>query len=130
MPQETRAALLKMVRDVVTFIDAKRTLESIDDYLFTVESMIDNHPTMKLEEFHLVFIGMKQGEYGHFYERLKTPQILECCCKYEALRAEILERLNRAPVTRGLRDDQSVIPHEIEKLTDVIRRRSNVYKNK
>lgn len=119
-----------MVTDLVKFVDAKRTIESIDDYLFTVESMIENHPSMTLEEFHLVFIGMKQGEYGQFYERLKTPQILECCRKYEGLRADILERLNRPPITRGLQDGQTVVTHEIEKLTDVMRRRSNIYKKK
>lgn len=129
-PQQTRAALLKLVTDLVKFVDAKRTLESIDDYLFTVECIIESHPTMTLEEVKLVTQGIKKGQYGKMYERLKTQEILDACRKLESDRAEILERIHRGPITRGLREGQHITPKEPETLLDVMKKRNPLFKGK
>lgn len=122
-PEETRLAVVKAVKGVVDFIDAKKTLESPQDIILTAEHIIQSFPTLKLEELAYVCQGMCTGSYGKFYERLKTAEFSDCIQKHEATRAELLERLNRPPVTRGLRPGQKIIPKEPETLSEVIARR-------
>ena len=73
-----------MIREVVDFVEAKRTLQSVQDYLLTAEAIIQNHPTCTLEEIKLVSQRMMLGQYGKFYERLKTGEFLDCLCKHGA----------------------------------------------
>ena len=129
-PEQTRAAVIRMVKDVVDFIEAKRTLTSLEDFMFTAEAIYKQHPTLKLEELAACCRDMKLGLFGKYYERLKTPEFLEALCKVEADRASILERTHREPPTRGLRPGQEVIAPEVKKLTDVMRERSNIYAKK
>ena len=124
-PEETRMAVIRMVKDVVDFIEAKRTLTSVEDITFTAEAIIQGHPTLKLEELALCCRDMKLGRFGKYYERLKTAEFTEALCQVETERVAILERNNLAPASRGLREGQHVVPHEPETLLDVIKRRSD-----
>ena len=118
-------AVIRMVKDVVDFIEAKRTLTSVEDITFTAEAIIQGHPTLKLEELALCCRDMKLGRFGKYYERLKTAEFTEALCQVETERVAILERNNLAPASRGLREGQHVVPHEPETLLDVIKRRSD-----
>ena len=117
-----------MVKDVVDFIEAKRTLTSVEDITFTAEAIIQGHQTLKLEELALCCRDMKTGRFGKYYERLKTSEFTDALCQVESERATILERNNLPPATRGLREGQQVIPHEPETLLEVIKRRSDWHK--
>lgn len=120
--------VIRMVKDVVDFIEAKRTLTSVEDITFTAEAIIQGHPTLKLEELAMCCRDMKMGRFGKYYERLKTAEFTDALCQVEGERAAILERNNQPPPTRGLREGQALIPHEPETLLDVIKRRSDWHK--
>ena len=127
-PEETRLAVVKAVKRVVDFVDAKKTLESTDDIILAAEHIIQSFPTLKLEELALVCQRMCTGDYGKFYERLKVSEFSDCIKKHEATRADLLERLNRGEITRGLREGQEVKPHKPETLMEVMARRNPLYK--
>lgn len=129
-PEETRAALIRMVKDTVEFIDAKKTLTTVSDYILTTQTIEDEFPTLKLEELRIVCRDLKTGKHGKLYERLKTAEFVEAIRTFEGTRAEHLERIHtRHTVTRGLREGQTLIPHEPETLLDVIRRRNPLHNN-
>lgn len=94
-PRELKTFLVIELGKLVKFIDAKKTIETDEDLIFTVESIIQDFPALKLEEIVLVFAEIKQGKWGKLYERLKTPEIMEIFRQYEGQRAELLERLNK-----------------------------------
>lgn len=123
-PEQTRAAIITLIKSTVDFIDAKKTLRNVDDIILTAQAIEHDHPTLKLEELALVARDMKAGRFGKFYERLKTAEFLDCICQFEGQRAEHLERKHtRHGVTRGLREGQHIIPHEPETLAQVMARR-------
>lgn len=125
-PQQTRGALVNMIGDLCRFIDAKRTLTTDSDIAFTVETIIDKYPALKLEEFRLICDGLKRGEYGKFYERLKLAEIEEAIKQYEgSTKAEVLEKLHQhKEVMRGTQDGQKV-SYEPQSMADVQRLRWN-----
>lgn len=95
-PKEVRAYLLVELKKLVDFIDAKKTLKNEEELIFTVRTLIDEFPVMKVEEFKIVFDWIKQGKFGKLYERLKTAEIVDCIRKYEGEhRAQLLEDLHR-----------------------------------
>lgn len=94
-PRELKAFLVIELGKLVKFIDAKKTIETEEDLIFTVESIISDFPALKLEEIVIVFQEIKQGKWGKFYERLKTPEILEIFRTFEGQRGELLERLHK-----------------------------------
>ena len=48
---------------------------------------------MKLEEFKLIFQEIARGKHK-LYNKLKAPEIMEVCRKWESRRSELLERLH------------------------------------
>ena len=92
------------LKKLVDFVDAKKTLKNDEELIFTIESLVEEFPTMKLEEFALIFRRIKQGKFGKLYERLKLAEISECCKQYEAEeRSQILENMHKydqAPAQR------------------------------
>jgi len=94
-PKELKTFLVIELGKLIKFIDAKKTIETDEDLIFTIESIISDFPALKLEEIVIVFQEMKQGKWGKFYERLKTPEILDIFRTFEGQRAELLERINR-----------------------------------
>tara|TARA_R110000744_G_scaffold205030_10_gene323803 strand:- start:205 stop:603 length:399 start_codon:yes stop_codon:yes gene_type:complete len=73
-------------------IDANKTLKSDDEITFCCKSIIEDHPTITLQEVRLAFNMVRQGKFGKLYERLKTAEILDCLRKYESdVRTEAIE---------------------------------------
>jgi len=120
-----------MVGDLCKFIDAKRTLTTDEDLIFTVESILEGYPALKLEELRLIFEGMKKGNYGKFYERLKLAEIEEAIRKYEGTtKADVLEKIHQHKIiTRGV-DDVSKIKYEPQSMADLRRKKfKEIYGN-
>jgi predicted transcriptional regulator len=81
---------------LLEFVDANKTLSTAKEIEFTVTAIIEDYPAMSIEEVILVFSRIKKGEYGKYYERFKTPEILEAIRLYESEdRAEMLEKHNQ-----------------------------------
>lgn len=93
LPSQLRMYLYGEVTRLVKFIDAKKTLQTEDEIIFTVDALIQEFPVMKVEEWHHVFSAIKLGRYGKLYERLKTQEIIEVCKMYEGERAERIEAM-------------------------------------
>jgi superfamily II DNA or RNA helicase len=88
--------LIKELNDLLEFVDANKTLSTAEEVAFTVTAIIEDYPAMSIEEVILVFSRIKKGEYGKYYERFKTPEILEAIRLYESEdRAEMLEKHNQ-----------------------------------
>lgn len=122
-PEQTRAALLAMVADLCKFVDAKRTLTTDGELIFCVEAILDDYPALTIEEFKLICDGIKKGTNAKLYERLKVAEITQAIRDHESnVRAPILERMNRGPITRGV-DDVSRIKCEPQTMNDVLRKR-------
>lgn len=123
-PQETRLTLVGLIAGLCSFIDAKRTLTTDEEIIFTVEAIIENYPALTLEEFRLIVDGMKRGQYGKYYERLKLAEIEAAIQQYEGTtRAPLLEQIHvYKDITRGV-EDVSKIKHVSETMADLKRRR-------
>lgn len=118
-PEATRATLLAMIADLCRFVDAKRTLTTDGDLIFAVETILQDFPALTVQEFKLICDGIKQGRGAQLYERLKVAEIAEAIRQYEGgVRAEILERRNRAPVERGTDNPENIIfvPQSMQEL--------------
>ncbi len=113
MPEETRAAVISMIKKTVDFIDAKKTLQSFEDVALCAEMVFEVFPVLKLEEFKLICQRMMTGYYGKYYERLKIQEFRECIVKHEEERAPILERKHKQ-VTRGAEDPTNVPKYDAE----------------
>lgn len=78
---------------MVKEIDANKTLSSNEEIEFCCRSIIEEHPTLKLDEIYVAFNMIRQGKFGKLYERLKSAEILDCLRRYESdVRSPILER--------------------------------------
>lgn len=108
-PEETRRAVLTMVGRVCTYIEAKRSLKTAEDYALVSDALLAKHPTFTLEEFRLVFDRMMVGHYGDYYERLKAPEFLKCFSMHEEHRVAVVEEINRGPILRGT-DNPTNVP--------------------
>ena len=109
-PKQTKQILCALVMDLCQFVDAKRTLTTDDDIIYTVEAIIEGYPILTIEEFRLICDRMKRGQYGKFYERLKLAEIEEAIRHYEGnQRAKVLEDLHTyKSIDRGLKEGQKV----------------------
>lgn len=90
-PVNTKGVICALILEVVRFVDAKKTLQSSADIAFTADSIIEKFPTLKLEELKLCAVKMKRGDYGNYYERLKTTEFIEAIKHQEGERADYLE---------------------------------------
>jgi len=95
-PQATRAWFLAELGKLIKFVDATKTIQDDDEMKETARALMEEFPVFRLEEFKLVFEGIKRDKFGPMYGRLKLGEIMECCRKWEETRAErILERQHR-----------------------------------
>ena len=95
-PQRTRAWFLAELGKLIKFVDATKTIQDDDEMKETARALMEEFVCFKLEEFSLVFEGIKRNKFGPMYGRLKLGELLECCRKWEEQRAEkILERRHR-----------------------------------
>ena len=92
-PELCRGWIMAEVGRLCKDVDAKKTLSSDEELLFTCRAILSEHVTLKLEEISVCFDMIRMGKFGKLYERLKTAEILECLRRYEGeIRAEILEK--------------------------------------
>jgi len=95
-PQATRAWFLAELGKLIKFVDATKTIQDDDEMKETARALMEEFPVFRLEEFKLVFEGIKRDKFGPMYGRLKLGEIMQCCRKWEETRAErILERQHR-----------------------------------
>ena len=113
MPEETRAAVVSMIKTTVDSIDAKKTLSSFEDIALCAEMIFEIFPVLKLEELKLICQRMITGHYGKYYERLKIAEFRECITKHEEERAPILERQNEV-IYRGTDNPTNVPEYDAE----------------
>lgn len=83
-PKQTRAWILREVAQLCKDIDAKKTLSNDGQIVFTCNAIMDEHPTLKVEELHNAFNMVRKGQLIKIFERLKTAEILEALRVYEA----------------------------------------------
>jgi hypothetical protein len=113
MPEETRAAVVSMIKTTVDSIDAKKTLSSFEDIALCAEMIFEIFPVLKLEELKLICQRMITGHYGKYYERLKIAEFRECITKHEEERAPILERQHEV-IYRGTDNPSNVPEYDAE----------------
>jgi len=94
-PQQLRNYLYEQLKMLVDFIDAKKTLDD-KGIIFTVESLIEDFPIMKVEEWQIAFKEIAKGRYGKLYERFKTAEVIECVRQFESDRATIYEEQHKS----------------------------------
>lgn len=95
-PDRTRAWMVREVGRLIKFVDATKTISDHEELIETCRALIEEMPAMTLEEFALVFEGIKRDKFGPMYGRLKLGELLSCCRQWEGQRAEmILERDHR-----------------------------------
>ena len=126
MPEETRAAVISMIKKTVDFIDAKKTLHSFEDVALCAEMIFEVFPVLKLEELKLICQRMMTGYYGKYYERLKIQEFRECLIKHEEERAPILERMNKE-ITRGTDQPTNVPEYDAEAAKLAYRLKNNPF---
>ena len=124
-PQATRAWFLAELGKLIKFVDATKTIQDDDEMKETARALMEEFVAFKLEEFALVFEGIKRNKFGPMYGRLKLGELMECCRKWEENRAErILERKHRPerdPFQRhsGTREERKAILVTVEDLIDL-----------
>lgn len=96
-PEITRAAILRLIMDASEFIDAKKRLETISDYAFTADTLLDKFPSFTLEDFRICCDNVKAETH---YERLKAGEFAKVFAAYDerkseaaALRAQNIQRV-------------------------------------
>jgi len=93
MPAMVRGWLLAEVGSLCRDQDYNKTLKSDDEIKFCCKSIIEEHPTITLQEIRLAFNMIRQGKFGKLFERLKTAEILEVLRRYESeVRTEMMEQ--------------------------------------
>ena len=91
-PKLTFATMLALLMDAIEYLDFNKTITKEDDFIHAVRHLLDEFPTMKLEEWKVMFDRLKAGSYGKMYERLKLPELVEIFKQHEGERAEFMER--------------------------------------
>jgi hypothetical protein len=124
-PQAVRAWFLAELGKLIKFVDATKTIQDDEEMKETARALMEEFPAFKLEEFALVFEGIKRNKFGPMYGRLKLGELMECCRKWEETRAErILERKHRPehdPYRRhsGSEEPRKAILLTVEDLIDL-----------
>ena len=99
---ELRFFLLKEIDRACKMIAAKTTINSEEELQMCLESILEENPMIKVEEVRGVFNKMIKGNYGKYYERFKTAEILDCFNLYNGEeRAIALENINRGHMKRS-----------------------------
>ncbi len=94
-PAMVRGWIMAEVGRLIKELDTNKTIAGDEELIFCCNAIVEEHPTIKLEEIRACFNMIRRGKFGKLFERLKTPEILEFLCRYEGeVRAEIIERLH------------------------------------
>jgi len=93
-PEIVRGWIMAEVGRLIKDVDANKTISSDEELQFCCRSILDEHPTLKLEELRACFNMVRQGKFGKLFERLKSAEILEFLRQYEGeVRTEVMKRL-------------------------------------
>ena len=93
-PELIRGWIMSEVGRLIKDLDANKTISSDDEIQFCCRSIIEEHPTLKLEELRACFNMVRQGKFGKLFERLKTGEILDFLRRYEGeVRTEVMAKL-------------------------------------
>lgn len=85
-PEDTRAAIIDAVMKVSAYIDAKKTLTSIPEFIEVAEELMERFQNFTLEDFRLCLQRMKSGQY---YERLKMAEYVAAFQAYDLEKCEV-----------------------------------------
>ena len=85
-PEDTRAAIIDAVMKISAYIDAKKTLTSIPEFIEVAEELMDRFQNFTLEDFRLCLQRMKSGQY---YERLKMAEYVAAFQAYDLEKCEV-----------------------------------------
>lgn len=98
-PRQLMAWLQYEIIRTCQYLECKNTITNDNDALELADELIEQFPTMKAEEFAIVFKAIRMQKYGKYYERLKAGEFLECFRKHDTSeeRIRMFEEIN----TRG-----------------------------
>jgi len=93
MPDLCRGWIYSQVAQLCKDMDMTKTLNTDEQLQFTCRAILEEHPTLKLEELKACFDMIRMGKFGKLFERLKSAEILEFLRRYEGeVRSEVLEK--------------------------------------
>jgi len=92
-----KAYLLKELGLTLRLVDAGTTIQDAEELRYVLDALIEEFPAYTLEEFRLVFERIRRGKAGELYNRLKLPELIKICQRYEGERAAYLEGLHSRP---------------------------------
>lgn len=75
-------------------VDASTTIRDDSELVAVVDALIEEFPTMKIDEWECLFREIERGRFKLF-NRLKLPELMEAARQWETRRADILEREHR-----------------------------------
>lgn len=101
-------------------LDMKTTISTDEELIFCCNSILEEHPTIKLEEIRVCFNMLRRGKFGKMYERLKTSEILDCLRKYEGeVRVEIMERkIHTDRIEKQKKTEESIYNSGLREVVD------------
>lgn len=100
MPEPTRFAIEYLVSDLADALKMNRTF-SPNNNLEISQFIIEEFPTLSLEDIALCFKRIKKGTYGELYGTLNSQTIMKALRQYDAEREAEIERENLALKTES-----------------------------
>lgn len=105
---------------VVQYLDMKKTFQK-GEMADVVFNLVSDFYYLKLEEFLIVFDGIKKGEFGDYYERFYLPELYKAFKVYDQSeqRAEMIERHHsrvKAKMVVEVEDWKEVYDDAVERL--------------
>lgn len=82
----------------VKVVGARTTITDTEELVGAVDAIVEEFPTLKIEEVALVFSMLARGRLLQLYGTFKTPQLMEAFRLYEGnQRCDVLERAHVVP---------------------------------
>ena len=121
-PEIVRGWIMAEVGRLIKDVDANKTISSDEELKFCCRSILEEHPTLKLEELRACFNMVRQGKFGKLFERLKSAEILEFLRQYEGeVRTEVMKRLREEESNKRFEKVENLEPLNLyKKLHDVL----------
>ena len=121
-PEIVRGWIMAEVGRLIKDVDANKTISSDEELQFCCRSILDEHPTLKLEELRACFNMVRQGKFGKLFERLKSAEILEFIRQYEGeVRTEVMKRLREEERNQRFETPEKLEPLNLSKrLADIL----------
>jgi|GEM_PF-3427010 hypothetical protein len=114
MPDLCRGWIYSQVAQLCKDMNCTKTLSTDEELQFTCRAILQEHPTLKLEELKVCFDMIRMGKFGKLFERLKSAEILEFLRRYEGeVRAEVLEQNHQ----KSQQEESERMADKIEPLT-------------